>query len=373
MVISALLAVILPVSAFYTPPSPLPPGTPGDVIRSQPFSGGSALPSAAQNYRLLYDVSAPDGSLIAISGTLAIPPGNPPPGGWPLISWAHGTTGNGPQCAPSRTNRPNGEQRMLDAFVQRGYAVAQTDYRGNGTPGVHAYMVAPSLARDVAFMVKAARFVDPQIGVDWIAMGHSEGGAMALATAALGPPLLPGLHLVGVVSYAPFAFPQEVLTGEQFNDQPNYGFMVLALMMEGFATIDPRIVPDQMLEPQAARLLPQLEDRCFDDLANDPQWNAIVPRAAFRASADSRFEALHEDLVANDAASLRIAVPTLLVQGGNDDQIDASSTMDVQRNLRARGTDVTTLSYPSADHGTVLKQSLDAVASWVAARFAAAK
>jgi pimeloyl-ACP methyl ester carboxylesterase len=310
---------------------------------------------------------------MAVSGTLAVPHGAAPPGGWPLVSWAHGTTGNGPQCAPSRTQRPNGEQRMLDAFVQRGYAVAQTDYRGNGTPGVHAYMVEPSLARDVASMVKAARLVDPQIGVDWIAMGHSEGGAMALATASLGPSLLPDLHLVGVVSYAPFAFPQDVLTGEQFNDRPNYGFMVLALMMEGFATIDPRVVPELMLEPQAARLLPQLQERCFDELANDAAWNAIVPRAAFRTNADSRLEALHDDLVANNAANLRIAVPTLLVQGGDDNQIDASSTMDVERSLRARGTEVTTLSYPSADHGTVLKQSIEAVAAWVAARFAAAR
>ena len=55
---------------------------------------------------------------------------------------------------------------------------------------------------------------------------------------------------------------------------------------------------------------------------------------------------MHEDLLAKDAPNRRIAVPTLLLQGGNDDPIDASSTMDVQRNLRARGTDMTTLSYP---------------------------
>ncbi len=369
MLIAAALAASLSLTAFYTPPKPLPPGEPGTVIRSQPFSVGSALPSAARNERVLYEVSAPDGSMLAVSGTVAIPRGLPPVGGWPLISWAHGTTGNGPQCAPSRTDAPNIEQRMLDAFVGRGYAVAQTDYRGNGTPGVHPYMVAPSLARDVADIVPAARSLEPEIGPDWIAMGHSEGGAMALAAAALGQRLLPAERLVGVVSYAPFAFPQDVQTGEQFNADPNYGFMVLALMVEGFATIDPRIVPGRMFEPQAARLLPQLETRCFPDLAHDAEWNAIVPRAAARFSADADFAALHEDLVANDAANLRISVPALLVQGGNDNQISAASTMEVQNLYRARGTNVSTLSYPGADHGTVLLQSIDDVASWVAARF----
>ena len=373
MVLSAVLAAALSMPAFYTPPAPLPTGGPGTVIRSQAFSGGSALPSAARNVRVLYEVSAPDGSMVAVSGTVATPRGLPPPGGWPLISWAHGTTGNGPQCAPSRTDGPNVEQRMLDAFVSRGYAVAQTDYRGNGTPGVHPYMVAPSLARDVADMVVASRSIEPHIGVDWIAMGHSEGGAMALAAAALGQHLLPAERLVGVVSYAPFAFPQDVQTGEQFASDPNYGFMVLALMIEGFATIDPRIVPSRMFEAQAARLLPQLETRCFSELAHDAEWNAIVPRAAARFSADSDFAALHEDLVANDAANLRISVPTLLVQGGNDNQISAASTMEVQRLYRGRGTSVSTLSYPGADHGSVLLQSIDDVAPWVAQRFAAAR
>ncbi|HEY1429431.1 MAG TPA: alpha/beta fold hydrolase [Candidatus Tumulicola sp.] len=347
----------------------MPDGSPGTVIRAERFSGGSSLPAAAVNYRILYEVSAPDGSLVAASGTLAIPSGEPPHGGWPLISWAHGTTGNGPQCAPSRTDAPNIEQRMLDSFVRRGYAVAQTDYRGNGTPGIHPYMVAPSLARDVASMVVAARSVDPKIGIDWIAMGHSEGGAVALAAAALGQKLLPDLRLAGVVSYAPFAFPQDILTGEQFNDRPNVGFMVLALIAEGFSTIDPRIVPDRMFEPQAVQLLPQLETRCFTELAHDPAWNSVIPRAAFRFDAEDQFAALHEDLIANDAANLRITVPVLLVQGGDDGQIDAGSTMEVQRALRSRGATVSTLSYPAADHGTVLLQSIDDVAPWVAGRF----
>ena len=73
--------------------------------------------------------------------------------------------------------------------------------------------------------------------------------------------------------------------------------------------------------------MPQLETRCFSELARDAEWNAIVPRAAVRFSADSDFAALHEDLVANDAANLRVTVPALLVQGGDDNQISAASTM----------------------------------------------
>jgi len=45
---------------------------------------------------------------------LSIPKGTPPPGGWPVIRWANGTTGNAPQCAPSPFTKPKDEQRFLN-------------------------------------------------------------------------------------------------------------------------------------------------------------------------------------------------------------------------------------------------------------------
>ena len=89
-------------------------------------------------------------------------------------------------------------------------------------------------------------------------MGHSEGGAAALATAAIGQQLAPGLRLAGVVSYAPFLFPESVLQREIHSDAPNSAIVILALLIEGFSTTDPRVVPEQMLEPEALRLMPEL-------------------------------------------------------------------------------------------------------------------
>ena len=37
-----------------------------------------------------------------MSGTLTVPKGKAPKGGWPVIAWAHGTTGIADSCAPSR-------------------------------------------------------------------------------------------------------------------------------------------------------------------------------------------------------------------------------------------------------------------------------
>ena len=50
---------------------------------------------------MLYHSTAAAGGSTAVSGTIAIPPGTPPAGGWPVITWTHGTTGLAPVCAPS--------------------------------------------------------------------------------------------------------------------------------------------------------------------------------------------------------------------------------------------------------------------------------
>src|SRR5262249_6340606 len=88
--------------AFYTPPSPLPNGARGSVIWARPLEGTMALPSAAKNTLVLYRSTDALGKIVAVSGTISIPSSKAPRGGWPVITWTHGTTGLAPACAPSR-------------------------------------------------------------------------------------------------------------------------------------------------------------------------------------------------------------------------------------------------------------------------------
>ena len=77
-------------------------GVPGEVIRSRPLTGPAALSSASRNDLVLYRSTAVDGTPIAVSGIVALPPTPAPANGYPLVSWAHGTLGLGEKCAPSR-------------------------------------------------------------------------------------------------------------------------------------------------------------------------------------------------------------------------------------------------------------------------------
>lgn len=99
-----------------------------------------------------------------VSGSVSVPDGQAPEGGWPVISWAHGTTGVADACAPSTGSVPGSDGEYLryinetiDRYVRAGSAVVQTDYVGMGTPGVHPYINGDSEANAVPDIVTAAR------------------------------------------------------------------------------------------------------------------------------------------------------------------------------------------------------------------------
>ncbi|MFI5775512.1 hypothetical protein [Nocardia sp. NPDC051570] len=76
---------------FYSAPADSIPGAHGSAIRTRPVTGDPGIPGT-RNRLVLYRSVDTHGTPVAVSGTLAVPEGPAPQGGWPLISWAHGTT-----------------------------------------------------------------------------------------------------------------------------------------------------------------------------------------------------------------------------------------------------------------------------------------
>lgn len=143
---------------FYTPPDPLPPGRPGDLIRTEPSRlvlepSGQLGAIMATGTRIMYRSTDTRGNPIAVTGTYFEPYNDWPYGGpRPLISYAPGTQGQGNQCAPSRMFNQgihysggwdimfNYEELFVATMVARGFAIVMTDYQGLGTPSMHTYV-----------------------------------------------------------------------------------------------------------------------------------------------------------------------------------------------------------------------------------------
>lgn len=371
MRVSLLAAVFLlaatPASSLYDVPSPLPGGAPGSVIWSRPLTGGAFLKSAASNTLVLYHTVSAGGHDVAVSGTIAIPNGSPPPGGWPVISWAHGTTGNAPQCAPSKFSQPDVEQRFLDRWISDGFAVVQTDYEGEGTPGVHPYFAGVSGAHDVIDIVRAARHLNPALSDRWIAMGHSEGGSVVLFVAATANSWAPELHLLGAVAYAPASDIPDFFGEMSVSKYPSATLPLLAMMVEGIASTDPRVDLKTVLSSKGLALLPSLQTQCLGALMRSPAWS-IPPADLFAPNVVS--SVLMQDFVANEPSRANVRVPLLIEQGVNDAMVSYDASASLRLSLCGNGAHPELDAVAGGTHDSSMALSYDHTKAWIADRLA---
>lgn len=114
-------------TAFYDAPESLLAGDPGTVVRQEPMDGA---PLGASTYRVLYRSTGLNGRPIFVSGVVIVPQGAPPPGGRPIVAWAHPTSGIVPHCAPSLAIFLFQQIQGLRSMVERGYVVAGPRWTG---------------------------------------------------------------------------------------------------------------------------------------------------------------------------------------------------------------------------------------------------
>src|SRR5271163_519767 len=186
---------------FYRAPRSEAAGAPGTLVRQEVIDGA---PLGATAYRVLYRSSGLDNKPILVSGVVIVPPGDPPPGGRPIVAWAHPTSGIVPRCAPSLAIFLFQQIQGLRSFVRDGYVVAATDYPGMGTAGPHPYLVGVSEGRAVIDSVRVASHLPGSGGGNkFVVWGHSQGGQAALFTGLIVKTYAPDLDLLGVAAAAP--------------------------------------------------------------------------------------------------------------------------------------------------------------------------
>lgn len=381
--IGAAVCVVAPASAapvgpvgdaFYTPPSPLPPGKRGSVIWSRPLEGTMALPSAAANSLLLYRSTGAAGGTVAVSGTVSIPQGTPPRGGWPVIVWTHGTTGLAPACAPSLDTDGGPEhgyiatiRTLLDGFVQKGYAIVASDYQGLGVAGDHPFLEGVPTGRNALDMLRAGRETAPKLGRDYAVVGHSQGGQVDLFAAAIGPSYVPEFRLVGNVAFAPGSHIMDRLRLVMTSDKTELSLPYVLYTLKAYATTNPDIDLARILTPTAISHLPDLMQGCMTRALTSGYWSTAIAKDQFVAKPDlAAFRAMARQ---NEPGLLRIAAPTMIVQGTADVTVMPEATDDLARQLCIRGNRLDYMPMPGADHnGSMVKGGADALA-FIDARF----
>jgi pimeloyl-ACP methyl ester carboxylesterase len=309
--------------------------------------------------RITYRSYALNGEAIVVSGALFTPKSNAPKSGWPVVSWAHGSSGINDKCAPSMVHNKAGKVDLFGyggfvaELLKAGYAVVATDYEGLGTPGEHPYIIADSEGRGVIDAVRAGIQADPTLSKSWFAVGHSQGGQAAIAAGELAETWGRGLDFRGTVGLAPVTnVGQAYYYGSP--GPVDRGFYLLAL--QGLKTQYPNLRFEDYLGKQALAMLPETQNECtlkiwtdfsanLGDKLNDFQFTPQSPEAALALQ-----PMLDEQSVPRGYAP----GPMLLLQGDKDPSIKVAITKQAVRNALGAGTKAEFRLYPGKDHYSVL-------------------
>jgi Secretory lipase len=344
----------LPLTSFYDTPHPLPPGKPGELIRSEPIDQYN-LPYELSALRILYYSRTTNGEDVAVSAVVLIPDGKPPAGGWPVIAWAHEFRGGARQCAPSRMKNL-GAGPILAMYANLGYAVVATDYSGLGADSGKPVLDMQSNALDVIYSVAAARAAVKEIGPKWIAVGPFEGGlaALAVAESEVRDP-----DYLGSVATSGVADAQEAY---QHFAQGSSNRMLLALASTVKA-LYPEFQVSNMLKDTAIPAYRRVAQTCGGE--TEPEFTTGMLKPGWESN---RF--VKEFFSRNTPGQKPAHGPLLVISGEADPAIPAEMSGKTVARMCKQGSRILFLKYPDLDASGVMGASVADQISWIKARFA---
>lgn len=336
---------------FYQPPTVLPAGQPGDLLRCQPLS--TPLSGLARATLVMYLSTDVNGEPMAVTGVVFEPMAE-----WsgigprPLVGYTDGTYGQGDQCALSRLLAEGVhyappldamlayESLFIGDLLREGIAVAVTDYHQFGTPGDHTYLNRTEAAHSNIDMVRAARRLPggaiPTQGPLAFA-GYSQGGHAAASTAERLPIYAPELVVAGI--YAGAA-PSDLAELMEFND--GGAFMgVVGYYLNGLAAAYPQLEApiDAALNAAGKQLREETAQQCIPETAvrYGFQQSQSFTLEGGRLADLLRSEALSAWVVQDGLGGRMPTAPVLLAIGASDDIVPVAGVRRLRANWCALG------------------------------------
>jgi pimeloyl-ACP methyl ester carboxylesterase len=353
----------LPITDFYSTPLNLSESKPGDLLRKESFAGYS-LPKGATAVRILYHSLDATGQDVATSGVVLIPAGTPGAKGWPVIAWAHGTSGVARLCAPSAMKDVYYGALGLMPMVAAGFAVVATDYHGLGTDGPHQYVNKVAQARDVIYSIPAARAAVRSLGANWVVDGHSQGGLAAWGVAEAEHDLHDPTYL-GAVSVAGVA--REMDFFSHLSNTPGVGFY-LAFMAAGIHARYPEFNPHELLSDGV------LEH--YTDITTEGCYYygyamyAAAPSGTLLRPKWEKSPWIHRFFEGNAVGNSPIGGPLFVIAGEADQTVPLEGVRAAVKQMCAAKQAVTFRSYPGLDHDPAMETSTPDQLDWIRSRFA---
>ncbi len=350
---------------FYDVPdaSTQPPGT---MVKSEEIPGS---PDGTKSYRFIYNSTDLNDASTVVSGIFVTPTTPAPAGGFPLITYAHGTTGANRHCGISLTPfEPNtpGYQGMSQILplVQEGYAVVGTDYQGMGAPGDPSYLVGQIEGQNTLDAVRAVHNWQTNVNKDQtLIWGHSQGGHSAAFAAQMAPTYAPELKIQGAAVLAPGLLPSLPLAVEGLlaSTKPSgqTGFVML-IAASWSATYPDQMSPDDILTPAGVAKLPIVNTLC-----GSQQSDAFKDGPMSEYIKDPVPAVFYDLATKNTPGATPTDMPIVMVQGMKDTTIIPQLTLAFNKQYCQIGNTVDFHIYPDDVHSSVVTNSRSLIQQWM--------
>lgn len=363
-----------------------PSGTPANniqnpVVKVDAYTSTNLGSVAAESSILTYKMLGQSGQEVQATSLVFTPNTPPPTGGWPIVVWAHGTTGVADACAPSKAALTDSTKDLISKLLAAGYVVVAPDYEGLGTSGIHPFLNVKSEAFSITDAVVATRNYLSQRNLltskKWLTVGHSQGGHAALGAAQYASRAQ--LDYKGTVAVAPASNLGFILVaGEaQVANQPigvkigTYAQLdtYTALVTAGIRNTQPSFDYGQVFTSQISGIAAQAETICAGPLedvfkkAMDDYKKANGGTLDGYTRTQPNFMAvpLVKTFLDKDSQPLqaKVSTPVIIYQGLADTTVPKVATDILISNATVVGTKINSYVTGNWDHNTAMSSNVD--------------
>ncbi|HAV4974200.1 alpha/beta hydrolase [Acinetobacter baumannii] len=363
-----------------------PSGTPinniqNPVVKVEAYTSTNLGSVAAESSILTYKMLGQSGQEVQATSLVFTPNTQPPVGGWPIVLWAHGTTGVADVCAPSKAALTESTKDLISKLLAAGYVVVAPDYEGLGTPGIHPFLNVKSEAFSITDAVVATRNYLSQRNLltskKWLTVGHSQGGHAALGAAQYASRAQ--LDYKGTVAVAPASNLGFILVaGEQSVANATLDKKIsmyaqldtyTALVTAGIRNTQPAFNYSQVFTSQVSSIAAQAETICSGPLGQ--AFGAGMTKYATdhngtldgytRTQPNFMAVQLVKTFLDKDSQPLQVKVttPIIIYQGLADSTVPKLATDLLISNATTVGTKINSYVTGNWDHGTAMSSNVD--------------
>lgn len=331
--------------------------------------------TAGESVVMTYKMLGMNNTEVQATALLFTPKTAPPAKGWPIVVWAHGTTGVADVCAPSRNQLNSYIQAMIEGLLAAGYVVVAPDYEGLGEPGnseLHPFLNVKSEAFSITDAVVAARnYLGNKVSNRWMTVGHSQGGHAALGAAQYQSRAQ--LDYKGTVAVAPASNLELILTaGESVAAQQSDLTEKIttlasldtftALITAGLRNPNPSLQYSQVFKSPTDQIADNAETDCYTSLGQEFGLG-MLSYAQTHAGDISNYPRTQSGFMNlspvrkfldtdSQPLQVKIETPIIIYQGAADTTVPKAATDTLLNGTAAQNSPITYKTNTTWDHGT---------------------